>query len=475
MKLHKRALALILAFITLFGGAFSFSSCGLGKDKSKIYIISEDEFKSTVKLDDDGNIKKLDLKKLEKADEENLITGKKYYAVVYADGKKISQGDLCFYSDVTVNTDEIYLGTKKDYKLESEFSYIENPGRGGYYARIMVKPSEYKKYGKTDNYYAVGFIAENADSESFHVKLSYYQGSYHGDVDTHKSILYKKQITSEASIKYLSYEDYMSGDYDGKLKDSIEAPIGEKIFAVIDYKLSAFNEIEETDTASVSISAKSTNPNDTTKLKLRVEEFPTADYSSTDTSATAEFRLKDGGEAGKTYRFIVSLISDGGIIYDISAEISAKQISFLNQKTASSKATVSPDIEAESKLEFTLSPDGTYYTVSGLGEERAEVIKIPSTYKDKPVKAIADNVFSNVSYITDVIFPETLETIGAGAFKNCTSLERIVIPLSVTVIGNDAFVGCSIADIYCEAKDVPSGWSDTWADPYAVVNWGYVK
>ncbi len=123
----------------------------------------------------------------------------------------------------------------------------------------------------------------------------------------------------------------MSGSFDDKLKDSISAPVGQKYFAVIDYTLTLFKDNEETDTASVSISAASENG---AEFKLWVEEFPTGEYSSSDTSVTATFRLKDGGEAGKTYRFILSITPESEGDIKLSAVISGNKITFLNEKTA---------------------------------------------------------------------------------------------------------------------------------------------
>lgn len=457
MSILKKSIKILLLFSLTAMACFCIAACGLFKDDSRIYIIPEEEFKACVKINDSGAIKKLDRKKLDKADLESLVTDEKYYAVLFAEGKKVSQGWLNFRNDVTVDKEAVYFGTNKDIELETSASD----------SGVFVEPSGNKK---SDYYIAVGFTANVADDKKFHVDFSFYEGSHHGDVDVFKDILYKKQITAKPSIKYLSYEDYMSGDFDGKLKDYLEVPIGDKLFAVIDYKLSAFKDIEETDTATVSISTKVDNPNG---YKFRVEEFPTADYSSTDTSATASFRLNAVGMEEKTYRFIVSVMSERGVSIDISSEISGNKISFMSSKSVSSKANISPDLQVKSKLAFTLSPNGTYYSVTGIGSETASVIKIPSTYNGKPVKAIADNVFFNYTHISGLELPETLETIGKGAFKNCTSLKTVLIPSGVTVIGDDAFAGCGEIEIYCKAETKPSGWSDNFVDGNAYVIWNY--
>ncbi len=470
MSILKNSVKILLLSVSIVIACICLAACGLFKDDSRIYIIPEEEFKSCVKTDDSGVIKKLDRKKLDKADLESLVTDEKYYAVLFAEGKNIFQGWLNFRNDVNVDEEAVYFGTKKDIELETDVSYPKksNPTISGIpYAEIFVDPSGNKK---SDYYIAVGFTANVADDKKFNVDFQFYEGSSCSYVKAYKDILHKKQITAEPSIKYLSYEDYMSGNFDGKLKDYLEVPVGDKLFAVIDYKLSAFKDIEETDTATVSISTKVDNSNG---YKFRVEEFPTADYTSTDTSATASFRLNAVGMEEKTYRFIVSVMSESGVSIDISSEISANKISFLSSKSVSSKANINPDLQVKSKLVFTLSPSGTYYTVTGIGGETASVIKIPSTYNGKPVKAIADDVFSNYTHISGLELSETLETIGKGAFKNCTSIKTVLIPSGVTVIGDDAFAGCGEIEIYCEAESKPNGWSDTWTDGNAYVIWNY--
>ncbi|MGM9733441.1 MAG: leucine-rich repeat domain-containing protein [Prevotella sp.] len=47
------------------------------------------------------------------------------------------------------------------------------------------------------------------------------------------------------------------------------------------------------------------------------------------------------------------------------------------------------------------------------------------------------------SGITEITFPETLETIGYESFENCDALTSVVLPNSVTSLGNECFYGCN--------------------------------
>ncbi len=92
-------------------------------------------------------------------------------------------------------------------------------------------------------------------------------------------------------------------------------------------------------------------------------------------------------------------------------------------------------------LKYTLSGDGTYYTVSKGTATDMEII-IPAVYNDLPVREIKDNGFAQSGdSLTSIIIPDSVTTIGAYAFREC-SLISITIPSSVTTIGNYAFYYC---------------------------------
>ena len=94
-------------------------------------------------------------------------------------------------------------------------------------------------------------------------------------------------------------------------------------------------------------------------------------------------------------------------------------------------------------LYYTLSGDGSYYTVNGLGTIEGSAVEIPSTYKDIPVTRIGNSAFSGQFGIESIIIPESVTHIGKNAFENCSSLKEINIPAAVTVINEETFAGCS--------------------------------
>ena len=92
-------------------------------------------------------------------------------------------------------------------------------------------------------------------------------------------------------------------------------------------------------------------------------------------------------------------------------------------------------------IEYTLSEDGTYYSVTGYKGESAEVI-ISSVYNDLPVTSIGDRAFYECSNLTSVVIGDGVTSIGYGAFECCNNLMSVVIPDSVISIDWCAFYSC---------------------------------
>ena len=92
-------------------------------------------------------------------------------------------------------------------------------------------------------------------------------------------------------------------------------------------------------------------------------------------------------------------------------------------------------------LTYTLSSDGTNYSVSGYTGTLTDVV-IGKKYNGKPVLGISSNAFKGKS-ITSIRISDSVTTIGSHAFYNCTSLTSITIPDSVTSISKSTFCNCS--------------------------------
>ena len=124
--------------------------------------------------------------------------------------------------------------------------------------------------------------------------------------------------------------------------------------------------------------------------------------------------------------------------------------------------------ELDPNLVFMINPDGVSYSVKASSTNISGVVRIPKTYRGKPVTTIKEEGFVDCSKVSDLILPNTLTTIERSAFKNCTSMTKIYIPSSVTTISSpyssdSPFYGWNQdAVIYCEASSKPDGWESFW-------------
>ena len=110
------------------------------------------------------------------------------------------------------------------------------------------------------------------------------------------------------------------------------------------------------------------------------------------------------------------------------------------------KTTVSqeiiPVLSESQGLKFDLYPDGSGYSVKGIGTCTDEIVVIPKTYNGKPVGDIDDYAFAGCENIKKVYIPESVTCIGMYAFFSCTSLEYIELPNSLVSIFEEAFGFC---------------------------------
>ena len=98
-----------------------------------------------------------------------------------------------------------------------------------------------------------------------------------------------------------------------------------------------------------------------------------------------------------------------------------------------------PEPQPTEGLVFTLSDDGTQYSVTDYKGAETEVT-ITATYKGLPVTGIGWGAFAYCGNLTSVTIGNGVTSIGDYAFQSCSSLTSIEIPDSVTSIG-EAFTG----------------------------------
>lgn len=98
--------------------------------------------------------------------------------------------------------------------------------------------------------------------------------------------------------------------------------------------------------------------------------------------------------------------------------------------------------EPSEGLLLTLSSNGKYYIVSGIGTCEDIDIVIPDTHNNLPVTHINDEAFKNET-IKSVWMPYSITNIGDSSFYGCTSLENVTMGEGVVAIGERSFQNCS--------------------------------
>ncbi len=129
-----------------------------------------------------------------------------------------------------------------------------------------------------------------------------------------------------------------------------------------------------------------------------------------------------------------------------------------SKPTSKPKPTVTPELYSDG-LSFNENSDGTY-TLIGIGTCTDSIISIPAVHNGKPVKAIGDKAFSDLTSITKVIIPNGIQSIGARAFYN-SGIKEINIPESVTTIGIQIFYKAdNLHTVYYNSPYRPSNQTD---------------
>lgn len=98
-------------------------------------------------------------------------------------------------------------------------------------------------------------------------------------------------------------------------------------------------------------------------------------------------------------------------------------------------------------ITYTTSSYYGYATVTGYSGYCGGSLEIPSELGGYPVKYIADNAFKGKNYLTEVIIPEGVVSIGSYAFSG-TGLKKLVLPESLTGIGSYAFYQSSLKELH---------------------------
>ena len=115
---------------------------------------------------------------------------------------------------------------------------------------------------------------------------------------------------------------------------------------------------------------------------------------------------------------------------------------------------VTPDGPPESVHPFiyVVNEDEETCTIRGVGDITTSKVTIPEELDGYRVTFIAGQAFQDCDWISSIVFPKTLEKIGAKAFENCTSIKNIYI--------DDVAVWCDLEGV----KYIPSSVENLYVD-----------
>ena len=91
---------------------------------------------------------------------------------------------------------------------------------------------------------------------------------------------------------------------------------------------------------------------------------------------------------------------------------------------------------------FNVNNDGVLVSIDGINEKNNE-INIPMVVNDIEVKEIGKEVFLNNKFITKLVIPETVKTLGYKMCQGCVNLKEVVLPNTIEVIPDYAFEQCN--------------------------------
>ena len=115
--------------------------------------------------------------------------------------------------------------------------------------------------------------------------------------------------------------------------------------------------------------------------------------------------------------------------------------------------------------QWVLCNDESYFATNDVNEKEVEIVSsnginypvlaIPSSINNKKVVGIKANAFNNVSNVTDLYLPDTLEYIEDGAFLGMSSLKYLHLFSSIERVSKESFDAPNLESIYLNKNTYP--------------------
>ncbi|MBQ8214236.1 MAG: leucine-rich repeat domain-containing protein [Clostridia bacterium] len=244
---------------------------------------------------------------------------------------------------------------------------------------------------------------------------------------------------NEVSIGYLAQSKYNNGSYsEADITDTASFANGEACYMVLDFAIEAIRDHD----GNQNIHVVSHLPQ-RGSMSVTIEEAPTGQIKEeiidNITTVYAAYSVPTTVGEVKTVRMLLRLLPISGGEVELKLFLTGDETICVEGSTYIS-ATY--DI-GESALEYTLSSDRKYYTVTGILNKDITTVTIPDALGDGiPVSKIADELFKDNTKIKHVIIGNCVTELTTDLFSGCKSLESVTIGEGVTSLEYSVFIGC---------------------------------
>ena len=291
------------------------------------------------------------------------------------------------------------------------------------------------------------YIAANYHNQSAMSMLCYRFGKMaawlrsqsfaHGDVKPDNII-----IRPDGSLTLVDYD----GMFVPSMKGSKSPTVGTKDFSHPLRTVDDFDEtIDDFSLASIALSLKAISMNSTLLDTYGASDrllFSEKDYRTPSNSkviSALQGLMCDKDFCTLYSLFMLALARKELSTCSFKLFIGEKPILLQTIEDISTKAT-------EEELKKAITDEfGVKYSKDGRKLLKAtQELNLNGTYSiRKGTKVVCDRAFFDCRFLSNIVIPDSVNSIGDGAFFDCRSLSNIVIPDSVNCIGDRAFDNCS--------------------------------
>lgn len=113
--------------------------------------------------------------------------------------------------------------------------------------------------------------------------------------------------------------------------------------------------------------------------------------------------------------------------------------------------------DTNAELKYTLSEDGSYYTVVGITNNYVKNVIIPHEHKGLPVKEIGNKAFVNCRYLTNITIPDSITAINFEAFGYYSETESVYYHCPIEKATIPAFACKAVKNERLKAVVITSG------------------